>query len=251
MTLDAAFTFRHYTHNLLPLIDNIHPIPENDLDRFWGMTDDNPNPERTDEEYEIKPGSQSVPSSPSGTPRKSSIGRWDFSRKHSLKEEDHEAPGRMQHTRESTVYSRDSTIPSEPPSPEFSRTGSQSTIATTVDSETTRRELQRAHSDMPTWWVDLDGARRYEPYVRERKESSASSISTSSTVRETIRRMNSFWDATPEEIAATLTKMEWDHFMSVTVFPFSSQLTEISQEIFRDICGLQTINEIKILPWKI
>ena len=146
--------------------------------------------------------------------------------KHSIKEE-HEAPGRLQHTRDvSPMFSRGNSIsmnPSEPPSPEFSRTPSQSTVASTVDGKEIahRLELVRSHSDLPHSWVDLDGVRRYEPFVvgRERKESSASSVSSGSGVKENIRRMNAFWDATPEEIATTLTKMEWEYFMALSVCP--------------------------------
>jgi hypothetical protein len=112
---------------------------------------------------------------------------------------------------------------SERPSPEISRTPSQSTVATTVDGKevTYPTELVRSQSDVPHSWVDLDGVRRYEPYVtggRERKESSASSISNSSIIKENIRRMNAFWDATPEEIAVTLTRMEWEYFIALSVY---------------------------------
>lgn len=120
---------------------------------------------------------------------------------------------------------------SEPGSPEFSRTGSQSTMATTVDGKEVaqRLELVRSHSDVPYGWVDLDGARRYEPYVimpmgRERKESSASSIGSTSAVRENKQRMNAFWDAEPVDIAITLTKMEWEYFIALTVSPPSPPL---------------------------
>jgi hypothetical protein len=204
-------------------------MPENDLDRFWGRTDDNPDEGHDDEDFEIKSGTQSAPLSPtSATPsRKRSLARWDSSHSHkrSIKEE-HEAPGRLQHTTVSPFFSRNNSIslnPSEPPSPEFSRKGSQSTVATTIDGrEVARRlELVRSHSDVSHTWVDLDGARRYEPYVtgRDRKESSASSISGGFVVRENIKRMNAFWDATPEEIAVTLTKMEWEYFIALSVLP--------------------------------
>jgi hypothetical protein len=143
-------------------------------------------------------------------------------RKHSIKEE-HEAPGRLQRTRE--MLSRNNSISiqaSEPGSPEFSRTGSQSTMATTVDGKemVQRLELVRSHSDVPYSWIDLDGARRYEPYVtgRERKESSASSIGSASGVKENKQRMNAFWDAEPADIASTLTKMEWEYFIALTVW---------------------------------
>ena len=146
-----------------------------------------------------------------------------MSHKHSIKEE-HEAPGRLQHTRE--MLSRNNSVSiqaSEPGSPEFSRTGSQSTMATTVDGKEVaqRLELVRSHSDVPHSWVDLDGARRYEPYVttgRERKESSASSIGSASGVKENKQRMNAFWDAEPADIAITLTKMEWEYFNALTVW---------------------------------
>ncbi len=172
-------------------------------------------------------GSQSVPLSPtSGTPsRKRSLARWDFSRKHCIKEE-HEAPGRLQHSHDvSPLFSRGNSTnmnPSEPPSPEFSRTPSQSTVVSTVDGKEIahRLEMVRSHSEFSHSWVDLDGVRRYESFVgRERKESSASSISSGSGVKENIRRMNAFWDATPEEIAIALTKMEWDYFIALSVCP--------------------------------
>src|SRR5271170_1013180 len=96
------FLLRHF-YELLPIIDNISPNPDNDLDRFWGRTDDNPDQPHEEEDFDLSkpPGSQSVPLSPaSGTPsRKRSLARWDMTRKHSIKEE-HEAPGRLQHTRE-------------------------------------------------------------------------------------------------------------------------------------------------------
>lgn len=225
-SLEDAFILAHYSYELLPVIDSIEPNPENDLDRFWGRTDDNPDQARDEEEYDLKQGSVSAPLSPTGgtSSRKRSLARWDFSGKHSIKEE-HEAPGRLQHTRDvSPMFSRGNSIslnPSEPPSPEFSRTPSQSTSTTTVDGKEVahRLELLRSHSDVPHSWVDLDGVRRYEPYVggRERKESSASSISSGSGVKENIRRMNAFWDATPEQIAATLTRMEWDYFIAISV----------------------------------
>ena len=41
-SLDDAFILAHYSFELLPVIDNIQPNPENDPDRFWGRTDDNP-----------------------------------------------------------------------------------------------------------------------------------------------------------------------------------------------------------------
>ena len=208
-------------------MDNINPNPENDPDRFWGRTDDHPDLSRDDDDYEVKQGSQSVPISPAtGTPlRKRSLARgWDFGRKYSVKEE-HEAPGRLQHTRDaSPMYSRNNSVghnPSEPPSPEFSRTASQSTVATTIDGReiALRLEFVRSQSDVAHSWVDLDGARRYEPYGgRERKESSASNGSSGSGVRDNIKRMNAFWDATPEEIAMTLTKMEWEYFTALTVY---------------------------------
>jgi hypothetical protein len=112
--------------------------------------------------------------------------------------------------------------PSDPPTPDFSRSTSQTTV-TTIDSKDVagqRVELVRSQSDVPHSWGDG----RYEVHStgtsgRERKESSASSVSASSTsaARENLRRMNSFWDATPEEIAQTLTKMEWDYFASLGV----------------------------------
>jgi hypothetical protein len=96
-------------------------------------------------------------------------------------------------------------------------------MATTADGKEVvqRLELVRSHSDVPYSWVDLDGARRYEPYVttgRERKESSASSIGSASGVKENKQRMNAFWDAEPADIAMTLTKMEWEYFIALTVW---------------------------------
>jgi hypothetical protein len=225
-SLSETFVLAHYSHELLLVVDCILPNPENDLDRFWGRTDDNPDQARDDEEYDLKQGSQSVPLSPTGgTPsRKRSLARWDFRRKYSIKEE-HDAPGRLQHPRDTfPTFSGGNSIslnPSEPPSPEFSRTLSQSTVATTVDGReaTHRVELSRSQSDFPHSWVDLDGVRRYDSFVggRERKESSASSVSSGSGVKENIRRMNSFWDATPEAIAITLTRIEWDYFIAISV----------------------------------
>ena len=143
---------------------------------------------------------------------------------------------------------------SEPGSPEFSRTASQSTMATTVDGKdvASRLELVRSHSEMPYSWVDLDGARRYEPYVttgRERKESSASSIGSTSAVRENKQRMNAFWDADPVDIAVTLTKMEWEYFIALTVPSLKNLGDGFSLVIFRDICGLRRINATRILLW--
>ena len=224
-SLDNAFVLAHYSFELLPVIDNIEPNPENDLDRFWGRTDDNPDQAGDEEEYDLGKASQSVPLSPTnGTPsRKRSLARWDFNRKRSIKEE-HEAPGRLQHTSD-PMFNRGNSIgmnPSEPPSPEFSRTPSLLTVASTVDGKEIahRLELMRSHSDLSRSWVDLDGVRRQEPFVvgRERKESSASSVSSGSGVKENIRRMSAFWDATPEEIAIALTKMEWDYFIALSVY---------------------------------
>jgi hypothetical protein len=227
VSLDDAFVLAHYSYDLLPVIDNIASNPENDPDRFWGRTDDNPDQGHDEDDIDLKQGTQSAPLSPStGTPsRKRSLARWDFGRKHSIREE-HEAPGRLQHTQDaSPMASRGNSIsmnPSEPVTPEFSRNPSQSTIATTVDGREVahRLELVRSHSEMPHSWVDLEGTRRYEPYFmggRERKESSASSLSSGSCVRENIKRMNAFWDATPEEIAITLTKLEWEYFIALAV----------------------------------
>lgn len=71
---------------------------------------------------------------------------------------------------------------------------------------------------MSNSWVDLDGQRRSESYsTRERKESSASSAGSGPAVRDNIKRMSAFWDATPEEIAVTLTKMEWEYFIALKV----------------------------------
>jgi hypothetical protein len=256
-SLDEAFVLAHYSYELLPVIDGIEPNPENDLDRFWGRTDDDPDQARDEEEYDLKQGSMSAPISPTnGTPsRKRSLARWDYTRKLLIKEE-HEAPGRLQHTRDvSPKFSRGNSIsmnPSEPSSPEFSRTPSQSTVATTVDGKEIahRLDLMRSHSDMPYSWVDLDGVRRYDSYVggRERKESSASSISSGSGAKENIRRMNAFWDATPEEIAITLTRMEWDYFIAISVLSWR-YISNISHEKFHDICGRQTINATRTLPW--
>jgi hypothetical protein len=216
----------HYSFELLPVMDSIEPNPENDLDRVWGRTDDNPDQARDEEEYDLVKGSRSVPISPSGgTPsRKRSLARWDFSRKHSIKEE-HEAPGRLQHTRDAfPMFSRGNSIsisPSELSGPEFTRTPSGSTVSSAVDVKEIvhRSELVRSHSDLPHSSVDLDGVRRYEPFFvgRERKESSASSISSGSGVKENIRRMTAFWDASPEEIAIALTKMEWEYFIALSV----------------------------------
>jgi hypothetical protein len=223
----------HYSYELLPVIDAIEPIPENDIDRFWGRTDDNPDEARDEDDFEMKQGTQSAPLSPIGgtTPlRKRSLARWDSSRKLSIKEEEKEAPGRLQ--REiNALFSRGNSVsmnPSEPPSPDFSRTASQSTVATTVTTNVDlkeiphRLELVRSHSDVPHTWVDSDGARRYEPFVfgsRERKESSASSISGSS-VRENIKRMSAFWESTPEELARSLTNLEWEYFIALRVYSF-------------------------------
>ena len=126
--------------------------------------------------------------------------------------------------------------PSEPPSPEFSRTPSQSTVATTVDGKEVakRLELVRSQSDMSySLFSDVDlgngngGGRRYEG--RERKESSASSIGSSSGAKENIRRMSAFWDSSPEEIALSLTRMEWEYFIALGVrSPFHSLLWSFS-----------------------
>jgi hypothetical protein len=112
---------------------------------------------------------------------------------------------------------------SEPTSPEFSRTPSQSTVATTVDGKEVakRSDLVRSQSDMSySHFSDMElgnggGGRRYEG--RERKESSASSIGSTSGAKENARRMNAFWDSTPEEIALSLTRMEWEYFIALGV----------------------------------
>jgi RasGEF domain len=113
------------------------------------------------------------------------------------------------------VLSRGGSInPSEPPSPEFSRTPSQSTVATTVDGReiAKRLELVRSQSDMSySHFSDVDLVGK----GRERKESSASSIGSTSGAKDNVRRMNAFWDATPEEIAMSLTRMEWEYFVSL------------------------------------
>jgi len=118
--------------------------------------------------------------------------------------------------------------PSEPPSPDFSRTPSQSTIATTVDGReiSHRLELVRSQSDMSHSWTDSEGNRRFEPFAwsRERKESSASTLSGSG-VRENIKRMTAFWDASPEEIAGSLTALEWECFIALGVWTILRELT--------------------------
>lgn len=213
---------RHYSYELNDILDKIPSLPENDPDRFWGRTDDDPEAFPEDDILDLKPvETQSMPVSPaSGTPvRKRSLARWELGRQYSIKEE-HEAPGRLQHTKEG-VFTRRS---GDPPSPDSSRTGSifegkegKEVAGTGVMH---RLELVRSHSDMTHGWVDLDGARRYEQFgSRERKESSASSVSNTSGsgTKENIRRMNAFWDATPEEIAQALTRMEWEHFIAITV----------------------------------
>jgi len=123
-------------------------------------------------------------------------------------------------------FSRNNSVnPSEPPSPDFSRTASQSTVATTATTgepkEILQRiELVRSHSDVPYSWMDFgrDG-KVFEPFFignRERKESTASNLSGSS-IRDNIRRMTAFWDATPEQIAVSLTKLEWEYFIALEV----------------------------------
>jgi hypothetical protein len=216
----------HYSYELLPVIDAIEPIPENDVDRFWGRTDDNPDEARDEDDFEMKQGTQSAPLSPAGgtTPlRQRSLARWPTRKSSSVREDQKEPPGRLQQEI-NAMFSRGNSIsihPSEPPSPDFSRTNSQSTVATTIDVKELpqRFELVRSHSDVPHTWTDLDGAKRYEPFVfgsRERKESSASSISGSS-VRENIKRMSAFWDSTPEELARSLTNLEWEYFIALEV----------------------------------
>ena len=242
------------------------PHSENDPDRFWGRTDDAPDQSRDEEDYDLREGTHSAPISPvGGTPlRKRSLARWDWGKRHSIREE-HEAPGRLQHTPSSKdvspVFSRGNSItsgvnPFDPPSPDFSRTSSHSTVTTTADAkEIARRlELVRSHSDMSFSCLDVDSVKRHDSFVsvgRERKESSASSISASSgsTARDNLRRMNAFWDATPEEIAMTLTRMEWDYFASLGVSSCRNR-TDISPVIFYDKCGPQRTKGIKTLLWR-
>jgi len=168
-----------------------------------------------------------VPISPAtGTPaRKRSLAHWDSSRKHSITLPDQkEAPGRLQSSRDGApILTRGHSIslqPSEPPSPDLSRTSSQNPPTTSVDGKEVfhRLELVRSQSEMAHSWTDSDGNRRFESFVfgRERKESTASNVS-GSTLRENIKRMIFFWDATPEEIAGSLTKLEWDCFSSLGV----------------------------------
>src|SRR6202035_1820289 len=101
---DDQFILAHYASELLPILASIDPNPENDIDRWWGRTDDNPDEARDDEVLdETKSGSQSVPLSPvRETSRKRSLARWDSELKSSILEEhceQREAPGRLQHTR--------------------------------------------------------------------------------------------------------------------------------------------------------
>jgi hypothetical protein len=223
-SLADAFMLAHYTAELITVLDSIDPNPENDIDRFWGRTDDNPDQARDEEDFDLKSGNQSIPPSPiRESSRKRSMARWDTDRKNSIMEEhpeQREAPGRLQHTREG-LFQREYSVgsqPSEPPSPDFSRVPSQSTI-TSVDGGTPHRtELVRSHSDVPHSWVDSDGQRRHELFTRERKESSASSISTRSVGRDDSKRQIAFWEASPEEIAISLTKLEWEYFIALTVF---------------------------------
>jgi len=241
-SLDSAFILAHYANELLPLIDNIPLSPENDVDRYWGRTDENPDVSTDDDaDFPLNAAtSHSVPLSPTGgTPiRKRSLARGgsEYSQKYSIKEE-REAPGRLQHSKTEMavssggLFSRGNSVsmnngPSEPPSPEFSRTPSQSTVATTVDEKEVakRLELVRSQSDMSySHFSDVDlgngsgGGRRHEG--RERKESSASSIGSSSGAKENIKRMNAFWDSSPEDIALSLTRMEWEYFIALGVRP--------------------------------
>jgi hypothetical protein len=225
-SLADTFILAHYAAELLPFLDSITPNPENDIDRFWGRTDDNPDQARDEEDFELKSGGQSIPHSPlRETSRKRSLAKWDSDLKNSIVEEHvdlQEAPGRLQHTRDgSPTFQRGysvSTQPSDPPSPDFSRTPSQSTVATVDGITPHRTELVRSHSDVPHSWIDSDGSRRYEPFVRERKESSASSISSRSAGREEVKRQIVFWEGTPEDIAVSLTKLEWEFFIALTVW---------------------------------
>ena len=255
-SLDSAFILAHYANELLPLIDNIPLNRENDVDRYWGRTDENPDVSTDDDaDFPLNATtSHSVPLSPTGgTPnRKRSLARGEreYSRKHSIKEE-HEAPGRLQHSKTEIIVSSGGLFsggnnvsmnngPSEPPSPEFSRTPSQSTVATTVDGKEVakRLELMRSQSDMSySFLSDVDlgngsgGGRRYEG--RERKESSASSIGSTSGAKENIRRMTAFWDSSPEEIALSLTRMEWEYFIALGVRSPSHSLLRNFSPLFR------------------
>lgn len=205
------------------MIDKIEPLVENDPDRHWGRTDDNPDYVRDDEDFEPSKGTQSAPLSPGGvTPaRKRSLARYDS---HKTSKEE----GRTLISQIPGSFSRNTSMnPSEPPSPEFSRTASQTTIATATTTgepkETLQRiELVRSHSDVPYSWMDFGReGKGFEPFFiggRERKESSASNLSASS-IRDNIRRMTSFWDATPEQIAISLTKLEWEYFIALEVYP--------------------------------
>ncbi len=71
----------------------------------------------------------------------------------------------------------------------------------------------------------------FEPFFiggRERKESSASNLSGSS-IKDNIRRMTAFWDATPEQIAITLTKLEWEYFIALEAWPVKITLIVASR----------------------
>jgi hypothetical protein len=227
-SLDDAFILAHYCSELLPVFDAIDPKIENDPDRFWGRTDDNPDQSNDEEDFEAKVISQSLPVSPAMTTpaRKRSLAGWDPNNSKVLGLADKDATTGLQSSRDNPPvlvrgYSM-SVQASEPPSPDFSRTASQSTTATTVDGKEVphRLELVRSQSDMSHSWTDSEGNRRYEPFgfVRDRKESTASNVSGSAS-RDSIKRMVTFWDATPEEIAGSLTKLEWDLFMSLGVRP--------------------------------
>jgi len=224
-SLDDAFILAHYSSELLPVIDAIDPKPENDPDRFWGRTDDNPD-QGNDEDYESKTTSQSLPISPATTTpvRKRSLAQWDGLPKSTLSQTDKEALERVQSSREtSPVLTRGYSAgvqASESPSPDFCRSVSQSTVATTLDGKEIyhRLELVRSTSDVSQVWSDGESNRRFEPFSfgRDRKESTASTLS-GSAVRDSLKRMVTFWDATPEEIAGSLTRLEWDLFAALGV----------------------------------
>jgi hypothetical protein len=111
-----------------------------------------------------------------------------------------------------------STQISESPSPDFSRTQSQSTIAT-IDGHTPHKmELVRSQSDVSySFREDRPGTEMGVWGVRERKESSASSVASA---KDNVRRMIPFLEASPEDIASALTKLEWEYFIALEVLPF-------------------------------
>jgi hypothetical protein len=85
-------------------------------------------------------------------------------------------------------------------------------------------ELVRSQSDVPVSGTSEPENWRSFGFTRERKESSASNLSGSS-LKENIKRMSAFWDSSPEEIAASLTKLEWECFIALRVWSRRVRLT--------------------------